>query len=132
MIFPQWLTVYGDTSFRGECSVEDAEHTTFVNDVRRCYPKAAAVMIHAQNEGKRTASQAQWDKARGLNAGVADFVFVGSPSLVIEMKRRDHTKSHWQKGQQEFLQAAQAQGATVCVALGWEAALDAVRVWLAR
>ena len=132
MKFPAWLNVYGDQSYRGDCPTEDAEHTTFVNAVRRCYPKAAAVMVHVKNEGSRTHGQAAWDKARGLNKGAADFIFAGSPSLVIEMKRRNPMKSRLQTGQVEFLQAAHEQGADVCVALGWESALEAVRAWQAR
>lgn len=130
MIFPPWLPVYGDPSFRGDCPIEDAEHVTVVNTVRRAYPKAAAVMIHPQSEGKRTASQVQWDKARGLTKGISDFVFPGSPSLVLELKRRDHMQSKWQAGQLDYLQASLARGAMVGVALGWEAALDAVKEWL--
>ncbi len=132
MIIPPHITVYGDPSYRGECATEDNEAVTFVNAVRRSYPKAAAVMVHVANEGRRTANQAAWEKARGLNKGAADFIFVGSPALVIEMKRRNPAKSRWQTGQVEFLEAAQGSGAMVCVALGWEAALDAVKVWLAR
>lgn len=130
MQFPPWLTVYGDPSFRGDCPKEDAEHVTVVNAIRRTYPEAAAVMIHPQNEGKRTASQVQWDKARGLTKGISDFVFPGAPSLVLELKRRDHTQSKWQAGQLDYLQAAQERGAIVGVALGWEAALEAVKEWL--
>ena len=132
MKFPDWLTVHGDQSYRGECPPEDSEHVTFVNAVRRVYPQAAAVMVHVKYEGSRTHGQAAWDKARGLNKGAADFIFAGSPSLVIEMKRRNHMKSCWQTGQVEFLQAAHGQGAVVCVSLGWEAALEAVKAWQAR
>ena len=129
MKFPYWLNVYGDTSYRGDCPQEDQEHVTFVNGMRKAYPALAAVMVHVQNEGKRSNTQAAWDKARGLNKGAADFIFAGSPALVIEMKRRDHTKSRWQDGQVEFLEAAHKQGAMVCVALGWEAAFEAVKEW---
>jgi len=46
------------------------------------------------------------------------------------MKRQDHTKSKWQPGQLEYLEAAHYAGAFVCVALGWEAAMEAVEDWL--
>lgn len=130
MKFPPFLKVYGDPTFKGDCPVEDLEHVTFVNAVRRGYPKAAALMIHVKNEGQRTASQAQWDKIRGLNGGASDFVFPGKPALVIEMKRRDPSKCRWQKGQVEYLEAAHNSGAMACVALGWEPALEAVKDWL--
>jgi hypothetical protein len=46
------------------------------------------------------------------------------------MKRQDHTKSKWQDGQLDFLQTSQELGAFVCVALGYEAALQALNDWL--
>jgi len=91
---------------------------------------AAAVMVHPKNEGRRRAQEVQWDKARGMNPGAADFLFPGRPALVIEMKRRDPTKSKWQPGQIEYLTAAQSMGATVCVTLGWESAIDALKEWV--
>lgn len=129
MKIPPHIPVYGDLSYRGDCADEDSEHVTFVNAMRRCYPKLAAVMVHAKNEGKRTSTQASWDKARGMNKGASDFIFAGNPALVIEMKRRNPMKSRWQGGQVDFLEAAQGQGAMVCVALGWEAAMQAVADW---
>lgn len=130
MKFPEWLTVYGDIDWRGDCPTEDAEHVTLVNAIRRGYPKAAAVMVHVPNEGKRTAQRVAWEKARGMNTGASDFIFPGKHALVLEMKRRDHTKSRWQDGQLDYLQSAHDRGAMSCVALGWEAGLMAVRAWL--
>ncbi len=46
------------------------------------------------------------------------------------MKRRDHTQSAWQDGQIEYLTAAQEAGAFACVALGHEAAWEAVQAWI--
>ena len=62
----------------------------------------------------------------GLNKGASDFVFPCSPALVVELKRKDHTQSRWQDGQIDYLTNCQSLGAYVCVALGWEAALEAV------
>ena len=45
------------------------------------------------------------------------------------MKRQDHTKSRWQDGQLEFLEASQNLGAFACVALGYVAALEALKNW---
>ena len=52
--------------------------------------------------------------------------------FVCEMKRQDHTKSRWQDGQLEFLEASQKQGAFTCVALGYVAALEAVKDWIKK
>jgi hypothetical protein len=51
---------------------------------------------------------------------------------VCELKRRDHTKSKFQPGQEEYLRAAQQLGSFACVALGVDAAEEAFNEYLAR
>ena len=62
----------------------------------------------------------------GLNVGSADIIIPASPAFVCELKRKDHTQSKFQAGQVEYLENCQAMGAFVCVALGYEAAIQAV------
>jgi len=64
-----------------------------------------------------------------MTAGVVDVLIPASVPLVMEIKRKDHTKSKWQPGQVEYLRAAQSMGAYACVALGYEDAIAAVRHW---
>lgn len=64
-------------------------------------------------------------KSEGMTKGTPDIVIPGRRTFLCELKRRDHTKSTWQDGQQEYLLAAQKQGAFVCVALGVDAAMEA-------
>lgn len=132
MKFPAWLRVYGDQSWRGDCPTESAEQVTFINRLRTRWPDTLGrVVVHIQNEGKRHAWQAQRDKAAGMTAGAADIVVPGRVTLLIELKRRDHTKSRFQPGQVEYLQAAHDMGAFACVALGADAAMQAVEAWQA-
>lgn len=65
-----------------------------------------------------------------MTPGAADIII--PCGFVCELKRRDHTKSKWQPGQLEYLEAAQDAGCFVAVALGWEAALEAVDAWIAE
>ena len=66
--------------------------------------------------------QAQKHKAEGLVTGCADII---SPlGFVCELKRKDHTKSTWQSGQQEWLKKAHDAGLFVCVGLGSEGGLS--------
>lgn len=132
MKFPDDIPVFGDTAFRGDCPPESNEQVTFFAQLRKRYPELGAIAIHPRNEGKRGHYQVQREKAEGMTPGAADVVIPGCPALVIELKRRDHTKSSWQKGQQEYLLACKAQGATVAVALGWEAAMRAVEEWATK
>ena len=44
MKFPEWLNVYGDQSFRGECPAETSEQVAFFAELKRKYPQ-----LHARN-----------------------------------------------------------------------------------
>lgn len=129
MKFPIWLKVCGDQSFRGDCPSETSEQVAFFAELKKKYPLLHSIAIHPKNEGKRAKGQFQqlaMDKAIGLNPGAADIVIPGSPTFVCELKRKDHTKSKFQPGQIPYLENCQAAGAFVCVALGFEAAINAV------
>lgn len=126
MKFPDWLPVFGDLKYRNKkCPTEDAELITFINEVRPIEP----TVLHIKNEGKRHYTQAQKDKAKGLNPGASDIMIPGCPAFVCEMKRQDHTICHWQDGQIEYLEKSKLNGAFVCVALGYKAALEAYKKW---
>lgn len=130
MKVPPWLPLYGDPSYRGDCPTESAEQVTFINRLRRDFPGTLGkIVVHIKNEGKRHAWQSDRDKAMGMTTGACDIIIPGAPTLMIELKRRDHTKSRFQPGQLEYMQEAQAAGAVVCVALGADAAMDAVKDW---
>lgn len=131
MKFPEWLPVYGDASYRGDCPKEAPEQMTFVARVRREYPDSyGRLIVHIQNEGKRTHGQAFYAKASGLTTGAADIMIPAAVPFVCEVKRADHTKSKWQDGQLAYLSAAKEQGAFVCVALGADGASMALEEWI--
>lgn len=136
MKIPNWLQTYGDTSYRGDCALEDAELMTFFNELNRLHPQLALVAIHPDNEGLVLGTGHHHhikQKAKGaIKKGAADIIIVGCPAFVCEMKRQDHTKSRWQDGQLAFLEASKKQGAFVCVALGYEAALEALKDWITQ
>ena len=132
MKFPPKIDVYGDKSFRGKCATESLEQVTFFARLRREYPNSwGAIAFHPRNEGIRSIMRLKIEKAEGMVKGASDIIIPGAPAFVCELKRRDHTKSTWQDGQQEYLYAAQAAGAFVCVALGHKAAEEAFRRYLA-
>ena len=133
MKFPEWLPVFGDASYRGECPLEEAEQATFFSQLRKLHPDTyGRLAMHPKNEGKRRGAQfAQLarDKALGMTKSAPDVVLPGSPTLLIEIKRQDHTQSKWQDGQVEYLQTAQSLGCFVAVALGWKGAMEAFELW---
>lgn len=128
MKFPIWLKVYGNTDYRGACPKENAEQVTAISEIRRRWPDTwGKMVVHPENEGKRSYGQAAWAKAGGMTKGASDVIIpIG---FVCEIKRRDHTASSWQKGQIEYLKAVHDAGGYACVALGWEAAIKAVKEW---
>ena len=130
------VRVYGDRAFRGKCAVESVEQVTFFNWLRREYPDSfGALAVHPRNEGQLRGGQfyaMQKVKAEGMTPGASDIIIPGAPAFVCEMKRRDHTRSTWQDGQIDYLTAAAQTGCFVCVALGYEAAKEAVHEWMAR
>jgi len=127
------VRVYGDTTWRGACPAEEVEQVTFFNRLRREYPDTyGLIALHPRNEQQLRGSQHRMmisQKAEGMAPGAADIIIPGSPAFVCEMKRKDHTKSKWQEGQREYLQAAYDAGAFACVALGYEAAWRAFMEW---
>ena len=133
MKFPEGLQVFGDATYRGECPLEEAEQATFFSQLRKLHPDTyGRLAMHPKNEGKRRGAQfAQLarDKALGMTKSAPDVVLPGAPTLLIEIKRQDHTQSKWQDGQVEYLQTAQSLGCFVAVALGWEGAMDAFELW---
>ena len=131
MKFPPWMRIYGDVAYRGTCPTETAEQVTTFARIRRHWPDTLGVVaLHVRNEGKRTAGQVWHQKAEGLTRGAPDIIIPGSTTLIIELKRRDHTASKWQHGQLEYLQTAHELGSWVCVALGADAAIEAINCYL--
>lgn len=132
MKFPNDIRVYGDMSYRGDCPSETLEQVTFFARLRSQYSDLyGLIALHPRNEGLRTWTKAAFERAEGMTKGAADVIIPATPAFVCEIKRRDHTKSKWQDGQQEYLHAAQEKGAFVCVALGADAAWDAFSDYLA-
>ena len=131
MKFPKLIKVYGDQKYRNKkCPPESSEQITFFNVLRREYPELGAIAIHPRNEGKRTIQQTQRQKAEGMTPGASDVIIPGNPTFVCEMKRQDHTLCKWEPEQIAYLEQCQKNGAFVCVALGYKAALEALEQWM--
>ena len=134
MKFPPNIPVYGDQKFRDVCPTESREQISFFNKLRKEYPDTwGRIAIHPRNEQLLTGGQFRGvikHKAEGMTPGASDIVIPGSPPLVCELKRKNHTLSTWQAGQIEYLEAAQSLGAFACIALGAEGAWDAFEDYL--
>ena len=127
---PSCIPVYGDVDYRGPSPKEDFESANFFNWVVYQHKKYRFLITHVKNEGKRTWGQVRMDKVIGLTKGFADFVVIGNPTLLLEMKRTNHTKSSTTDEQIQHLLAEHEEGAIACYALGFEAAKQAFNDWL--
>lgn len=126
---PQSITIFGDTSWRGACPVESAEQISFLKLLRIEFPELADIAVHIRNEGKRTKRQGYQQKQEGMNTGASDIVIPCCPPILIELKRRDHTKSSISDKQIKYLIDSHNQGAFACVACSAIGAIEAVRAW---
>lgn len=134
MKIPDWLTVYGDVTWRGKCPPEHIEQASFFSKLRREYPDSyGLIAFHPRNEQQLRNGQFSsvlQHKAEGLVAGASDIIIPASPAFVCEMKRVDASQSKWQAGQVEYLEAARGAGSFSCVAFGAVAAWAAFQDWL--
>ncbi len=128
------VRVFGERDFRGDCPPEHVEQATFFARLRREFPETWGLLaIHPRNEQQLRGGQHRAlirHKAEGMTPGAADIIIPGAPAFVCEMKRQDHTRCKWQEGQVDYLRAAAITGSFACVALGADAAREAVSEWM--
>lgn len=133
MRFNKDIPVFGDVTFRGDCPKEDIEQIDFYSWLKEHHPIYHMLMIHPKSEGKRNVRQVNYEsRTGGIPTGASDLIIPGSPCFVVELKRRDHTKSNWQPQQQPYLLAAKEAGCFIGVALGFEGAKEAFNLWLTQ
>jgi len=121
--------VYG-TPTSDPCPSEKVEMASFFSRLRRQYPHLGAIALHIRNEGKRTAMQQRAIVGEGgFVKGASDVIIPGAPTFVMEMKSRAKIVKV-SKEQKAYLEAAAANGAFACVALGAVGAWEALQVWI--
>lgn len=126
---PDYIPIFGDVNYRGECATETAELIGFFRLLENEYPTLAAIATHIRNEGKRSKYQGYKQQQEGMNTGASDIIIPCSPPIVIELKRRDHTLSTISAKQVSYLSSAHVLGAYAVVALGAVGAMEAVKAW---
>lgn len=126
---PNYIPVFGDVSYRGECATETAELIGFFRLLEEEFPSLAAIATHIRNEGKRSKFQGYKQQQEGMNTGASDIIIPCSPPIVIELKRRDHTLSTISAKQVSYLSSTHVLGAYSVVALGAVGAMEAVKAW---
>lgn len=113
----------------GKHPTEAAEMATFFNILRLQYPKLHKVALHIRNEGRRSNSQMQAQKAQGgFVKGASDIIIPGNPTFVCELKSLAKS-AKISEDQIAYLENAANVGAFSCLAYGHEAAMEAVKEW---
>ena len=130
LLIKHQIPIIGDMSFRGDCPSETAEQISYFSELRSEHPDVADIACHIRNEGRRSTVEGYRHRMEGMNTGASDIFIPGNPSLLIELKKQDHTKSQISGAQIRYLSTAQQFGSMVCVALGSKAAMEATREWL--
>lgn len=126
---PESIPVFGDITWRGECSHEVPAMIGGMQLIRDEFPHFDGIMVHIRNEDDGGARKGQKLNQEGREKGAADVAIMCCPPIVMEVKRRDHTKSKIHGKQITFLIKSQEQGAFSCVAVGSVGMLEAVRAW---
>lgn len=120
-----------DFNYRGNCQKEADEQAAFVEYLRTAYKNTyGLVVVHIENEGRRTYGQAIYAKKAGQTKGASDILIPGNPAFCCELKRKDRTKSRVRPEQVSYLESAAQLGSFACIAYGYDAAVAAFNDYL--
>lgn len=123
-----------NSTFRGNCDVEDQDQINFTSWFDYQYPHFSPLYFHVVNESMLPVQGRVKAKKKGLKKGVSDIIILlkrGEYSgLIIELKRRDKSKSRVTKEQMDFLYEVDEQGFFCAVCYGFEQAKKCVQEYL--
>jgi|TARA_R110002124_G_scaffold92696_4_gene235423 hypothetical protein len=123
-----------DSKYRGVCDVEDQDQINFTSWFCYQYPKYATLYFHVVNESSMPVQGRVKAKKKGLKAGVSDIIILlkrGEYSgLIIELKRKDKSKSPVRKEQKWFLDEVGQQQFFTAICYGFEEAQKCVREYI--
>jgi len=115
-----------DSGYRGWCNLEATEQKALAAWINYKFPDVN--WFHVANEGKRLGAGKEL-KEMGMKKGVSDVVILTSGECykfgVIELKRKDRTKSRLQHEQSEFMTKVIRDGGFAAVAYGLDEAKKA-------
>lgn len=123
-----------DSHYRGGCPVEDADQMNCTSWIEYQYPQYSRLYWHTVNESNMPVQGRVKAAKKGLKPGVSDIMFMvkrGKYSgLVVELKRKDRTKSKISDDQDEFLFEMSEQGFYCAVCYGFEQFQKCVKEYL--
>ncbi len=124
------VPIFGDLLYRGDCLKEVAEQINFLSVLARREPELREIAVHIRNEGEMSVLEGKRHNDEGRKKGAPDIIIPSAMPFLMELKRRDHSKSSISMDQVKFLIRSKRQGAFPCVALGLYGAVQAFDEWL--
>lgn len=121
------ILIFGDENFRGKCPEEKTASQTLVTQTRIRYPET--VFLHVKNEGSRDGGQWEFEQAMGFRTGASDYLFIGNPTMALELKQANHKNSKITDAQIKFLVDVKNAGGIAVLALGGVSAVEAMEYW---
>lgn len=106
--------------------LEDNEAVNFYSHAINRWPWLKGRLFHVANESKSQPQYRSKLSQMGLASGVADYIVVNNPPVAIELKRSRKRDSSYSNGQISWLLDAEDSGWQVCIAYGWQAAMQAL------
>lgn len=124
------ILVFGDEDFRGKCPDEKTASQTLVTQTRIRYPET--VFLHVKNEGDRDGKQWEFEQAMGFRTGASDYLFIGNPTMALELKQTNHKNSKITDAQIKFLVDIKNAGGIAALALGGVNAVEAMEYFISK
>ena len=124
------ILVFGDEDFRGKCPDEKTASQTLVTQTRIRYPET--VFLHVKNEGDRDGKQWEFEQAMGFRTGASDYLFIGNPTMALELKQTNHKNSKITDAQIKFLVDIKNAGGIAALALGGVNAVEALEYFISK
>lgn len=123
-----------DSKFKGNCDVEDQDQINFTSWFDYQFPHYSPLYFHVVNESMMAVQGRVKAKKKGLKKGVSDIMILlkrGEYSgLIIELKRKNKSKSKVSTEQMDFLHEVDEQGFYCAVCYGFEQAQKCVKEYL--
>lgn len=115
-----------DSGYRGKCNLEDTDLISLVAWFDYNYPQYKHLLVHVANESMMPAQGRVKAKKKGIKRGFPDLMLLIKNSeysgLMLELKRKDKTKSSSTKEQNEYNVELESEGFCTTFCYGFDEA----------
>ncbi len=123
-----------EVKYRGKCPKEDTDLINLVAWFNYQYPHLSPLLVHVVNESQLPVQARVMLKKKGLKKGFPDLMLLIKnkeySGLMLELKRRDKTKSRTSKEQENYSVELSDQGFSSTFCYGLEQAKKCIQDYL--